>query len=343
MLDLGVFLDPLHPFDNGHRLALEAMARQCRHLLVIILGANRPRSVQRPFTLAQRYEMVDRITEADGHDLAVTGLDDVPGDDPAWARGIVRAIRMRLDRLGIDFDRAEVGLGCFRGRGHIAGLREIPEHWRWLDLGTAPIEIDGAHLRADYLRNGTFYGTRCPEPVVRILDWFCGSQEYRSLARDAEAVARLQARYGTGPFRAADAVILHRDSVLSIARGARPNRNARAYPGGLVEPGETPLEAAKRELGEEIAFSGSFSNADIAGLQPVAALEVDDPTRDPRGHWITTAHLFRLPDALPPPDVRARSDARRARFVGIAEIEPERWWADHGFLLPQLLKIEKTP
>lgn len=340
MRDLGVLLDTFQPLDDGHVHALQAMARQSRHLLVIILGPDRARTVHAPFTLEQRFEMIDAVAEIDGRDLVATAVPDRPADDPAWAQGITDAIGQRLDQLGLSRRNASVGLGCFRGRGQLARLLDMPQHWGWLDLGAAPIEIDGAHLRADYLRGGTAYGTRCPDGVREILDWFYGTSAYAGLAKDARAIARLQEQYGTGPFYAADAALMHGDRVLTIGRGNRPNRNARALPGGMIDKGEDALSAALRELDEEVLFEGSFTNADLPKLTVRATHEARHPMRDPRGHWITTAHLLRLPEDIPLPLVRGRSDAVRARFDPVSAIPADRWWADHQILLAQLLKLE---
>lgn len=340
MRDLGVLLDDFQPLQNGHHRALKTMAGECRHILILVLGANRPTTVLTPFTVAQRIDMIDRLADHDGQNYAVAAIPDTPWDDAAWTGEIVRAIEAHLDSLGMTRD-ADIGLACFRGRGLIARQPAIPDTWTWIDLGTAPLEIDTAAVRADYLRGGTDYRTRCPDPVGTILDWAYDRPAYRSLHKDARAVDQLQARYGNGPFHAADAVLIHRNSVLTVARGNRPNRNARAFPGGLIEKGETALEAALRELSEEVLFEGSFTNAEIPALSPSAVLESDRPTRDPRGHWTTIAHLLRLPDASEPPSVKARSDAARARFMPISEVQPQRFWSDHGFLLPQLLRIER--
>lgn len=46
-------------------------------------------------------------------------------------------------------------------------------------------------------------------------------------------------------------MVLHRGRLLLAQRGKAPDRGLWGFPGGHVEPGETALEAAARELREE--------------------------------------------------------------------------------------------
>jgi 8-oxo-dGTP diphosphatase len=68
--------------------------------------------------------------------------------------------------------------------------------------------------------------------------------------------------------------------VLLVRRGGEPHKGLWALPGGFVEEGERPADAARRELAEE------------TGLRPRAQLKQlgawGDPGRDPRG-WVVTA------------------------------------------------------
>jgi 8-oxo-dGTP diphosphatase len=67
--------------------------------------------------------------------------------------------------------------------------------------------------------------------------------------------------------------------VLLIRRGGEPYKGRWALPGGFVEKGERPAEAARRELAEETGLrpAGSFAQLGAYG----------DPGRDPRG-WVVT-------------------------------------------------------
>lgn len=53
------------------------------------------------------------------------------------------------------------------------------------------------------------------------------------------------------PRLAALAVVIHADHVLLVRRRNPPDAGLWGFPGGHVEPGETALDAAARELAEE--------------------------------------------------------------------------------------------
>jgi 8-oxo-dGTP diphosphatase len=95
--------------------------------------------------------------------------------------------------------------------------------------------------------------------------------------------------------------------VLLIQRGRPPFEGAWAFPGGFVHVGESPRDAACRELEEETGIRDVH-------LEQLRAF--GDPSRDPRGHTVTVAYLA-VVAANAAPQGAAASDAAQARWWSI--------------------------
>jgi len=110
------------------------------------------------------------------------------------------------------------------------------------------------------------------------------------------------------------AVVLSRGRVLMVRRGRPPAEGRWSLPGGLVEIGETSVDAARREVEEECGLK-----VRIAGLAGV----LDRVTRDAEGrvryHWVLVDYL-----AFPEADddtITAGDDAAEVRWVPIDQVE----------------------
>lgn len=107
--------------------------------------------------------------------------------------------------------------------------------------------------------------------------------------------------------------------ILLIERRHAPFADTWALPGGFVDPGETPMAGAARELQEETGVE------DI----PLVDLAVfGTPGRDPRG-WVVSAAFLGL--APPGCTARAGDDARAARWFRVGELPPLAF--DHGDII----------
>lgn len=130
------------------------------------------------------------------------------------------------------------------------------------------------------------------------------------------------------PALTGDCVIFRRDgpywATLLIRRSHPPYAGRWAFPGGFVEPGESPLQGARRELEEEAGVSG-------VRLEQLGAY--GDPGRDPRGWVVSVAHW----GLCPPGKGRARagSDAGEARWFALNRLPPLAF--DHRKMLKAAL------
>lgn len=117
------------------------------------------------------------------------------------------------------------------------------------------------------------------------------------------------------PAFTADAVALARRHggvfVLLIQRGNEPFSGRWALPGGFVDEGERPEDAARRELAEEtgLVYDGALELVGVYG----------DPGRDPRGWTISAAYRAVLES---PAEVAGADDAAEARWFAIHDLPP---------------------
>lgn len=114
--------------------------------------------------------------------------------------------------------------------------------------------------------------------------------------------------------------------ILLIQREYEPFAGYWALPGGLVDPGETFVKAAVRELAEETGLSADGSllrrglcelgvDGDSVRLYQVGVF--DEPSRDPRGRVVSVAFTAMLSQPVPP---QAGDDARFARWVPLSGV-----------------------
>ena len=52
------------------------------------------------------------------------------------------------------------------------------------------------------------------------------------------------------------AIIIHENKIFATQRGDGEFKDGLEFPGGKIEPGETPQEALVREIREELAAGG---------------------------------------------------------------------------------------
>lgn len=135
------------------------------------------------------------------------------------------------------------------------------------------------------------------------------------------------------PAVAADVVLLTSDEnprLLLIQRLHPPFQDQWALPGGFVNVGEDPQDAAARELAEETGLTG-------VPLEQIGAFGA--PDRDPREHVISIAYLGIAPPDAPSPV--AADDAKSAKWFPLDDLPALAF--DHTEIIAQALQMESSP
>ena len=123
------------------------------------------------------------------------------------------------------------------------------------------------------------------------------------------------------------ATVQNVEHVLLVRRAHAPYAGYWAFPGGHVDPGEHPLEAAVRELDEETGLHLDPEAMSLVGVY-------DTPGRDPRGHYASRAFSVRLHPAWLPV-VQPADDAAAAEWIPTGQIQ--RLAFDHDAMLRDAL------
>lgn len=115
--------------------------------------------------------------------------------------------------------------------------------------------------------------------------------------------------------------------VLLIRRGGAPYRGRWALPGGMVDPGEPPAQAARRELEEETGIQ-------VERLTKIGVFEA--PGRDPRQRHVQSHAYSAFGDF---PDAQAGDDATAAEWVPIQQAQSARLAFDHQEIIARAQSV----
>ncbi len=134
------------------------------------------------------------------------------------------------------------------------------------------------------------------------------------------------------PVLAASVAVFRAGKVLLAQRGKAPGRGLYSLPGGSIEPGETLIAAAQRELAEEVGVTariiGFVDHVEYIERNPDASTRAHAVICVFAGQWVAgephlseeaSAILWVDPLALPHLPMTHRLPEILARAAGIAE------------------------
>jgi 8-oxo-dGTP diphosphatase len=128
--------------------------------------------------------------------------------------------------------------------------------------------------------------------------------------------------------------IIHQDSkVLLVKRKKDPFKEKMVLPGGFINEGETVEDAAIREVKEETSLDIELDN--ILGVY-------SDPSRDPRGHIMSTVFIGKISDKSDKKEPMAGDDAAAIKWMDLASIDEENMGFDHKKILMDYKEWEQT-
>lgn len=332
--DLAVFVGRFQPYHFGHQAVVQRALQEAAHVLLLIGSARRPRSVRDPWTAEERADFIRcTLTPEERERVTCLPLMDAVYNDTNWTEVVQASVHATLKLRGLTTEEAKVALIGHRKDNSSYYLRLFPQ-WASIDVASEKV------LDATTVRRHLFAGEideACklvPEATGAALRAFAASQAYQELRDESAFVKAYQKSWEAAPytpvFVTVDAVVTQSGHVILVKRGARPGKGQWALPGGFVGDDERLFDACVRELREETklkvpvpVLTGSLAGSHV----------FDDPHRSSRGRTITHAFHIALRPEPELPKIKGSDDAEHAMWVPIAEIEPERMFEDHYFIL----------
>ena len=369
---LTVYIGRFQPFHDGHVHILEQAVKSADRVLVLVGSAFIARDIKNPFTFSERRSMIESWADNEhfaGHKLSICPLRDQPYNNAKWFQAVQESVDEEIRAAGWKRSDVEVAITGSDRDESTWYLSAFPQYINDLKQPVPP----GEGMSATQLRHRLFNDIHnraewpdVPESTYEFLTDFIGTQVYATLKAEYDFNIAYRQQFAgmkyEPTFVTADSVIIQSGHVLVVTRGALPGKNLWALPGGFVKPNQTLLQAAIEEVIEETGLKlaeGKRSKEITRQILTGYLREThnfDAPGRSLRGRTFTTAHLFRLDDSKPLPEVKGQfapleDTGGKAGVVetadafwlpiSVARANSDRWFEDHAAILDTMLGMIK--
>lgn len=316
-----IYIDKFQPLTQSDHARLRRALGSCDRLLILIAGANRPRTSRDPLTWQERRDMIVSSLGHDGAKVFIKPLLDVLYDDALW----VSHVRMMVDEdmqsraifrpESISIFVSDTPAGQAMGRlfpdwetQYLPGTDDM-ERARALNhiFDNPPTSISGEVLAG------------LKEERARI-------QSSRSRLDEAEKTLGYPI-----PLTAVDALVCQSGMVLLTKRPVGSfGEGLYAMPGAHLLRDETgmdaAIQAAKRKGGLDMP-AGALSSR-LKGRHVF-----DHPKRSPRGWIRTEVFHFDLP-----PSGRMENIKKSGEWIALSDIAPQMMYEDHFDIIQSLIR-----
>ncbi|HDZ46816.1 hypothetical protein LCGC14_0120810 [marine sediment metagenome] len=343
--DCLVFIGRFQPLHLGHLAIIGEALKRARQVIILVGSAWQARSLRNPWRFDERQAMI-RATfdDADNQRLEITPLLDALYNDDVWVRDVQRKVRdlavpanARLPRIGL--------IGASRGQSSYY-LSLFPQ---WESVSVPPVEgISASQIRErlfhspgstdDYLTTGAYHDL--PPGVIRGVKQFCKTSAYHQLLEEQKLLDQYRQAWAQAPyppiFVTVNAVVVQSGHVLLARRTAAPGKGLYALPGGFINPHERLLDACLRELRERLRLK--VPEPVLKGSLRGQRL-FDEPHRSWRGRTLAEAFYFALRPEQQLPRLKPVKGGDHARWVALADLEPDSLFEDHFFIIQNFLGL----
>ncbi|MDI5984953.1 bifunctional nicotinamide-nucleotide adenylyltransferase/Nudix hydroxylase [Halomonas sp. M4R5S39] len=343
--DCLVFIGRFQPPHLGHLAVIHEALKRARQVIVLAGSAWQARSLRNPWRFDERQRMLrSAFDDEENARLEIVPLLDALYNNDVWVRDVQRKVRdiashdhARLPRIGL--------IGASRGQSSYY-LALFPQ---WESVSVPLVEgISASQIRErlfrsassaeDYLSTGAAHDL--PPGVHEEVRGFCSGDGYRQLIEEQRLLDQYRSAWAQAPyppiFVTVNAVVVQSGHVLLVRRTAAPGKGLFALPGGFINPHERLLEACLRELRERVRLK--VPEPVLKGSLRGQRL-FDEPHRSWRGRTLAEAFYFALRPEQQLPQLKPVQGGDHARWVALADLEPESLFEDHFFIIQDFLGL----
>ncbi|CBV42434.1 bifunctional nicotinamide-nucleotide adenylyltransferase/Nudix hydroxylase [Halomonas elongata] len=343
--DCLVFIGRFQPTHLGHLAVIHQALKRARQVIVLIGSAWQARSLRNPWRFDERRRMLrSAFDDEDNERLEIVPLLDALYNNDVWVRDVQRKVRdiaspshARLPRIGL--------IGASRGQSSYY-LSLFPQ---WESVSVPMVEgISASQIRerlfrspiaaADYASAGASH--ELPPGVIDGIKQFLETEAYQQLVEEQGLLDQYRRAWAQAPyppiFVTVSAVVVQSGHILLVKRTAAPGKGLLALPGGFINPQERLLDACLRELRERVRLK--VPEPVLKGSLRGQRL-FDEPHRSWRGRTLAEAFYFALRPDQQLPRLKPVKGGDHARWVPLADLEPDTLFEDHFFIIQNFLGL----
>lgn len=324
--DYTVFIGRFQPPHRGHLETIRKALEISDKLIVVLGSSNAAQNIKNPFTDAQRAHMILSAFPEDSDRIIIEHVEDRFYQNKYWITDVQQKVSHAINRQGWRADGIKIALIGHKKDESSWYLDSFPQ-WDFIETESITINDDDNNtMHSTDIRELFYKGMlgyiRYPlgsDSTYEFLKEFMATEEYENLKREYEDGLDYERLFASYPenwainFLCADAVVIQSGHILLIKRAMTPGKGLWALPGGHVNPNETTLDAAIRELKEESSLK--VPEKVLRGCMRGSKF-FDHPDRSlrgrvhsKRGRTVTMAYCFSLSDGHKLPKVAGASDA----------------------------------
>lgn len=357
--DFLIYIGRFQSFHLGHAYVVDIALEHSKRVILMVGSANRPRTDSNPWTFLERRDMIrSAYPNVSPERLIILPLNDVEYNDPAWLGNVQRALTDTINEYGNNHSSIHLD-GINDMRIGVIGFEKDPTsyylnlfpQWEKFLLKEPWGTVSATQIRANYFQKAPILPhDLCPEPVVAYLKRFMLTNEFRYVLNEVEGLTRHHAQWPKLPYPlqtvTVDSVCTQAGHILLVTRNQVPGVGLLALPGGHVETRKgDSFENALHELMEEAGPTDSLGESRgkpipmgrLRGCYTGYERRFDKPGRDPRGYYLTTAFRFVFPGGTLWKMIPDGVEVSKAAWYPIGSLDPKQMFADHYFIIQQML------